>query len=156
MRPGGADPPHRRTRGERAESVEAARRRAREAGVDAQFEVAPAAGYSGDGYALVTMFDCLHDMGDPIGAARHVRSTLAPDGVWMIVEPAAGNRLEDNLNPVGRAYYGFSTSLSQEVGLALGAQAGPAKIEAVVAEGGFTCFRQVAETPFNHVFEARP
>ena len=108
------------------------------------------------------MFDCLHDMGDPIGAARHVRSTLAPDGVWMIVEPAAGNRLEDNLNPVGRAYYGFSTllctpaSLSQEVGLALGAQAGPAKIESVVAEGGFTRFRQVAETPFNLVFEARP
>ncbi len=144
------------------ESVEAARRRAREAGVAAQFEVAPAAGYSGGGYALVTMFDCLHDMGDPIGAARHVRSTLAPDGVWMIVEPAAGNRLEDNLNPVGRAYYGFSTllctpaSLSQEVGLALGAQAGPAKIESVVSEGGFTRFRQVAETPFNLVFEARP
>jgi hypothetical protein len=91
-----------------------------------------------------------------------VRSTLAPDGVWMIVEPAAGDRLEDNLNPVGRAYYGFSTllctpaSLSQDVGLALGAQAGPAKIEAVAAEGGFTRFRQVAETPLNLVFEARP
>jgi hypothetical protein len=108
------------------------------------------------------MFDCLHDMGDPVGAARHVRSTLAPDGVWMIVEPAAGNRLEDNLNPVGRAYYGFSTllctpaSLSQEVGLALGAQAGPAKIEDVVTQAGFSRFRQVAETPFNLVFEARP
>ncbi len=142
-------------------SIEAARERAREAGVNARFEVAPATGYSGDGYALVTMFDCLHDMGDPVGAARHVRSTLAPDGVWMIVEPAAGNRLEDNLNPVGRAYYGFSTllctpaSLSQDVGLALGAQAGPAKIEGVVTQAGFTRFRQVAETPFNLVFEAR-
>ncbi|HEX6027266.1 MAG TPA: class I SAM-dependent methyltransferase [Solirubrobacter sp.] len=143
-------------------SIEAARERARSAGVSAEFEVAPADGYSGDGYALVTMFDCLHDMGDPVGAARHVRSTLAPDGAWMIVEPAAGNRLEDNLNPVGRAYYGFSTllctpaSLSQEVGLALGAQAGPARIEGVVTQAGFRRFRQVAETPFNHVFEARP
>jgi SAM-dependent methyltransferase len=143
-------------------SIEAARARAREAGVRVRFEVAPAAGYSGGGYDLVTMFDCLHDMGDPVGAARHVRSTLAPDGVWMIVEPAAGNRLEDNLNPVGRAYYGFSTllctpaSLSQEVGLALGAQAGPAKIEDVVTQAGFSRFRQVAETPFNLVFEARP
>ena len=142
-------------------SIEAARRRAREAGVDARFEVAPAAGYTGDGYDLVTMFDCLHDMGDPVGAARHVRSTLAPDGVWMIVEPAAGDRVEDNLNPVGRAYYGFSTllctpaSLSQDVGLALGAQAGPARIGEVVAEAGFTRFRRVAETPFNLVFEAR-
>jgi SAM-dependent methyltransferase len=147
-----------------AESIEAARRAAREAGVDdrVRFDVAPAAGYDGDGYALVTMFDCLHDMGDPVGAARHVLRTLAPDGAWMIVEPAAGDRLEDNLNPVGRAYYGFSTllctpaSLSQDVGLALGAQAGPARIEAVVREAGFTTFRRVAETPFNLVFEARP
>jgi hypothetical protein len=126
------------------------------------FEVAPAAGYTGEDLDLVTMFDCLHDMGDPVGAARHVRATLARDGVWMIVEPAAGDRVEDNLNPVGRAYYGFSTllctpaSLSQEVGLALGAQAGPARIEEVVREAGFTRFRQAAATPFNLVFEARP
>jgi hypothetical protein len=127
-----------------------------------RFEVAAAGDLGGEGYDLVTMFDCLHDMGDPVGAARAVRSSLAPGGTWMIVEPAAGDRVEDNLNPVGRAYYGFSTllctpaSLSQEVGLALGAQAGPARIGAVVAEAGFTHFRQVAETPFNLVFEARP
>jgi hypothetical protein len=101
-------------------------------------------------------------MGDPIGAAGHVRSALAPDGAWMIVEPHAGDQVEDNLNPVGRAYYAFSTllctpaSLSQEVGLALGAQAGPARIREVVEAGGFTRFRQAAETPFNLVFEARP
>jgi hypothetical protein len=108
------------------------------------------------------MFDCLHDMGDPAGAARHVRSTLAEDGTWMIVEPAAGDRVEDNLNPVGRAYYGFSTllctpaSLSQDVGLALGAQAGEARIRDVVTSSGLTRFRRAAETPFNLVFEARP
>jgi SAM-dependent methyltransferase len=147
-----------------AGSVETARQRAKEAGVADRvtFEVAPAAGYSGGGYDLVTMFDCLHDMGDPAGAARHVRETLDGDGTWMIVEPAAGDRVEDNLNPVGRAYYGFSTllctpaSLSQEVGLALGAQAGEARIRDVVTAGGFTRFRRAAETPFNLVFEARP
>ena len=147
-----------------AGSIETARRRAQEAGVAdrVSFESTPAAAYSGDAYTLVTMFDCLHDMGDPVGAARHVLSTLAPDGTWMIVEPAAGDRVEDNFNLVGRAYYGFSTllctpaSLSQAVGLALGAQAGPARIAAVVAEAGFTRFRRVAETPFNHVYEARP
>jgi hypothetical protein len=101
-------------------------------------------------------------MGDPVGAARRVHEMLAPDGTWMIVEPAAGDRVEDNLNPVGRAYYGFSTllctpsSLSQEVGLALGAQAGEARIRAVVTEAGFSRFRRVAETPFNFVYEARP
>jgi SAM-dependent methyltransferase len=145
-------------------SIATARERAREAGVDdhVRFDTAPAAAYAGDGYDLVTMFDCLHDMGDPVGAARHVRSTLKPDGTWMIVEPAAGDRVEDNLNPVGRAYYSFSTllctpaSLSQEVGLALGAQAGEARIREVVERGGFTRFRRVAETPFNLVFEARP
>jgi len=145
-------------------SIETARRRAEEAGVADRvtFEVAPAARYSGSGYDLVTMFDCLHDMGDPAGAARHVRETLASDGTWMIVEPAAGDRVEDNLNPVGRAYYGFSTllctpaSLSQEVGLALGAQAGEARIRDVVTAGGLTRFRRAAETPFNLVFEARP
>jgi SAM-dependent methyltransferase len=147
-----------------AGSIETARERAQDAGVADRvtFEVAPAAGYSGKGYDLVTMFDCLHDMGDPAGAARHVRETLADDGTWMIVEPAAGDRVEENLNPVGRAYYGFSTllctpaSLSQEVGLALGAQAGEARIRDVVEQGGFTRFRRAAETPFNLVFEARP
>ena len=127
-----------------------------------RFEVAPAASYGGEDYDLVTMFDCLHDMGDPVGAAQHVLRTLAPGGVWMIVEPAAGDRVEDNFNPVGRAYYGFSTllctpaSLSQDVGLALGAQAGPARIEEVVRAAGFRHFRRAAETPFNLVFEARP
>jgi SAM-dependent methyltransferase len=145
-------------------SIETARRHAQEAGVAGRirFETAPAAAYSGTGYDLVTMFDCLHDMGDPVGAARHVRGTLAPDGTWMIVEPYAGDRVEENLNPVGRAYYAFSTllctpaSLSQEVGLALGAQAGESRIGDVVAAGGFTRFRRVAETPFNLVYEARP
>jgi len=145
-------------------SIATARERAREAGVDDRvtFEVAPAAEHPGDGYDLVTMFDCLHDMGDPVGAARRVRGLLADDGTWMIVEPMAGDRVEDNLNPVGRAYYGFSTflctpaSLSQEVGLALGAQAGEARIGDVVSGGGFTRFRRAAETPFNLVFEARP
>jgi len=146
------------------ESIDIATARAQEAGVADRvtFELAPAAGYSGKGYDLVTMFDCLHDMGDPAGAARHVRETLADDGTWLIVEPAAGDRVEDNLNPVGRVYYGFSTllctpaSLSQEVGLALGAQAGEARIRDVVTSGGFTRFRRAAETPFNLVFEARP
>ena len=108
------------------------------------------------------MFDCLHDMGDPVGAARHVREVIADDGTWMIVEPVAGDHVEDNLNPVGRAYYGFSTllctpaSLSQEVGLALGTQAGPARIRDVVTAAGFTRFRVAAQTPFNNVFEVRP
>jgi SAM-dependent methyltransferase len=145
-------------------SIETARKRAEEAGVAdrVRFETTPAAQHPGEGYDLVTMFDCLHDMGDPVGAARQVHSTLAPDGTWLIVEPMAGDRVEDNLNPVGRAYYGFSTflctpaSLSQEVGLALGAQAGEARIGDVVAAGGFTRFRRAAETPFNLVFEARP
>ncbi len=144
-------------------SIETARTRAREAGVAdrTEFHVASAAAYDGAGYDLVTMFDCLHDMGDPVGAARHVRETLAPEGTWMIVEPNAGDRIEDNLNPVGRAFYAFSTllctpaSLSQEVGLALGAQAGEARIRDVVQAGGLTRFRRVAETPFNLVFEAR-
>jgi SAM-dependent methyltransferase len=145
-------------------SIETARRRADEAEVAdrVRFQPEPAAAYSGSGYDLVTMFDCLHDMGDPVGAARHVRSTLKPDGTWMIVEPKAGDRLEENLNPVGRVYYAFSTlvctpsSLSQEVGLALGAQAGQARIADVVQAAGFTRFRRAAETPLNLVFEARP
>jgi hypothetical protein len=145
-------------------SIRTARERAREAGVTdrVSFEVAPSASYSGRAYDLVTMFDCLHDMGDPIGAARHVHESLAADGTWMIVEPAAGDRVEDNLNPVGRAYYSFSTllctpaSLSQDVGLALGAQAGEARIRDVATSAGFSRFRRVSETPFNLVYEARP
>ena len=144
-------------------SIATARERAANAGVTGRvtFEAAPAAAHPGEGYDLVTMFDCLHDMGDPVGAARHVYEMLAADGTWMIVEPAAGDSVEDNLNPVGRAYYGFSTllctpaSLSQDVGLALGAQAGEARIREVVESAGFTRFRRVAETPFNLVFEAR-
>jgi len=145
-------------------SIATARERAAAAGVADRvaFETAPAKAFPESGYDLVAFFDCLHDMGDPVGAARHVREALAPDGTWMIVEPYAGDRLEDNLNPVGRVYYGASTllctpsSLSQEVGLALGAQAGEARIRDVVTRGGFTRFRRVAETPFNLVFEARP
>lgn len=144
-------------------SITTARRRAAEAGVSdrARFEVAPASSYAGTGYDLVTTFDCLHDLGDPVGAARHVRQSLTADGTWMIVEPIAGDRTEDNFNPVGRAYYGFSTllctpaSLSQEVGLALGAQAGEARIRDVVTQAGLTRFRRAAETPFNVVYEAR-
>jgi SAM-dependent methyltransferase len=146
-----------------AGSIETARTRAEAAGVGdrVEFEAAAAAAHPGGGYDLVTMFDCLHDMGDPVGAARHVRELLAPDGTWMIVEPAAGDSVEDNLNPVGRAYYGFSTllctpaSLSQDVGLALGAQAGEARIRGVVEAAGFTRCRRVAETPFNFVLEVR-
>jgi 2-polyprenyl-3-methyl-5-hydroxy-6-metoxy-1,4-benzoquinol methylase len=145
-------------------SIATARRRAQDAGVAdrVRFETAAASSDQGEGYDLVTMFDCLHDMGDPVGAARQVHRMLAPDGTWLIVEPMAGDRVEDNLNPVGRAFYGFSTflctpaSLSQDVGLALGAQAGEARIGDVVAGGGFTRFRRAAETPFNLVFEARP
>jgi SAM-dependent methyltransferase len=145
-------------------SIATARERAEAAGVAdrVRFEVAPASSYAGGDYDLVTMFDCLHDMGDPVGAARHVRQSLAPAGTWMIVEPYAGDRVEENLNPVGRAYYAFSTllctpaSLSQEIGLALGAQAGEARIREVVEAAGFTGFRRIAETPFNLVFEARP
>ena len=145
-------------------SIKTARERAEDAGVADRvtFHAEAAAEHQGSDYDLVTMFDCLHDMGDPVGAARRVRQLLAQDGTWLIVEPMAGDRVEDNFNPVGRAYYGFSTflctpaSLSQEVGLALGAQAGEARIGDVVAAGGFTRFRRAAETPFNLVYEARP
>jgi SAM-dependent methyltransferase len=147
-----------------ADSIAAARRRAEEAGVSdrVRFEVAPAGSFTGSGYDLVTTFDALHDMGDPVGAARHVRSAVADDGTWLVVEPMAGDHVQDNLNPVGRAYYGFSTllctpaSLAQEVGLALGTQAGPARIRDVVTTGGFSRFARVAETPFNQVLEVRP
>lgn len=145
-------------------SIDAARKAAEKAGVSerVRFEQASAKEYPGTGYDLVAFFDCLHDMGDPVGAATHVLRSLAKDGTWMIVEPFANDLLEDNLNPVGRAFYSASTlictpaSRAQEVGLALGAQAGEARIREVVTRGGFTRFRRAAETPFNLVFEARP
>lgn len=146
------------------ESVETANRRAREAGVGdrCRFEVASAKDYPGRNYDFVTVFDALHDMGDPAGASKHVLSTLAPNGTWMIVEPYASDRVEENLNPVGRAYYAGSTmictpcSLAQEVGLALGAQAGEKRMREVVEEAGFTRFRRAMQSPFNLVYEARP
>jgi ubiquinone/menaquinone biosynthesis C-methylase UbiE len=145
-------------------SIEQARAAAREAGVEdrVSFEVAAAKDFPGEGYDLVAMFDCLHDMGDPVGASRHVLRSLKPDGTWLIVEPYANDRLEDNLNPVGRVFYSASTmvctpaSRDQEVGLALGAQAGEARLRGVVTDGGFTRFRRATETPFNLVLEARP
>ncbi|MEW6741561.1 MAG: class I SAM-dependent methyltransferase [Planctomycetota bacterium] len=145
-------------------SVARARAAAAAAGVAdrVRFEVALAKEYPGTGYDFVTFFDCLHDMGDPVGAARHVRRTLASDGTLMLVEPMAGDRVEENVNPVGRVYYAVSTlvctpsSLAQEVGLALGAQAGEEQIRSVIEKAGFASFRRAAETPFNLVFEARP
>ena len=145
-------------------SIETAKQRAKDAGVGdhIEFQAAKAKGYPGKDYDFVTFFDCLHDMGDPVGAADHVRSTLKKDGTWMIVEPSAGDRIEDNLHPIGRAFYGASTllctpaSLSQEVGLALGAQAGEKKLREVVSAGGFKSFRRATQTPFNLIFEARP
>jgi SAM-dependent methyltransferase len=146
------------------QSIEAARESARRNGVAdrATFAVSSAKSFPGHGYDLVAMFDCLHDMGDPIGAAAHVRQSLAKDGTWMIVEPFANDELKDNLNPVGRVYYSFSTLLctpcsrSQEVGLCLGAQAGETRIRNVVTAAGFNRFRRASETPFNIVYEARP
>ncbi len=145
-------------------SIEAARESAARAGVADRvtFAVAPAKTYPGHNYDFVTVFDCLHDMGDPIGAAAHVRQSLAKEGTWMIVEPFANDQLKDNLNPVGRVYYSFSTLLctpcsrSQEVGLCLGAQAGESSIRNVVTSAGFNRFRRATETPFNIVYEARP
>ncbi|RAV12761.1 SAM-dependent methyltransferase [Mycolicibacterium sp. GF69] len=146
-----------------AESIAVARERGAATGAGSvSFSTAAADAFGGGPYDLVTMFDCLHDMGDPIGAARHVREVIADDGTWMVVEPAAGDRVEDNLNPIGRAYYGFSTllctpsSLAQPVGMALGTQAGPARIREVVTAAGFSRFRLAAQTPFNNVFEIRP
>ncbi len=147
-----------------AGSIDTARKRADRAGVSGQvkFEVARAKDYPGGDYDLVAFFDCLHDMGDPVGAAAHVRETLAADGSWMIVEPFAGDTVEENLNPVGRIFYSVSTlcctpaSLAQEVGLGLGAQAGEKRIRDVVTAGGFAHFRRATQTPFNLVYEARP
>jgi 2-polyprenyl-3-methyl-5-hydroxy-6-metoxy-1,4-benzoquinol methylase len=145
-------------------SIAAARRAAVEARVAGRctFEVASAKEYPGEGYDLVAFFDSLHDMGDPVGVASHVRKTLKPDGTWMIIEPFANDRLEDNLNPVGRIFYSASTvicvpaSKDQEVGLALGAQVGEARMREIVTAGGFSRFRRATETPFNLVLEARP
>lgn len=145
-------------------SVEQARRHAEQHGVTAntRFEVALASEFPGKNLDLVTFFDCLHDMGDPVGAARHVRQALSPDGNWMIVEPAAGDRLEDNLNPVSRLYYAASTmicvptSLDQPVGAALGAQAGLKTLSSVISEAGFRSVRKATDTPFNLILEARP
>jgi SAM-dependent methyltransferase len=145
-------------------SVAHARNAAKEAGVAdrVRFEVARAQDFPGQDYDLVTMFDCLHDMGDPVSAAAHVRASVKPDGAWLIVEPFANDTLEENLNPVGRIYYSASTfictpaSRSQEVGACLGAQAGEARLKDVVMKGGFSHFRRATETPFNLVLEARP
>jgi SAM-dependent methyltransferase len=145
-------------------SIAEARIAAQDAGVQrrTRFEVAAADEIPGTGYDLVTMFDCLHDMGDPVGVARRIRESLASDGTLLLVEPAAGDGLEDNLNPVGRLFYGLSTvictpsSLAQDVGLGLGAQAGPRRLEQVLREAGFSHVRVATRTPFNLILEARP
>ena len=145
-------------------SIEGARETAKREGVADRvtFEVSKAKDYPGKDYDFVTVFDCLHDMGDPVGAATHVLKSLRKDGTWMIVEPYANDELKDNLNPVGRVYYSFSTLLctpcsrSQEVGLCLGAQSGEKRIKGVVQQAGFTRFRRATETPFNIVYETRP
>jgi SAM-dependent methyltransferase len=145
-------------------SISWAQAQAEKAGIAdrVKFKVAKAKEFPGNDYTLVTTFDCLHDMGDPAGAASHVRKSLAKDGAWMIVEPIAGDKLEDNLNPIGRMYYGASTmictpaSRDQEVGLALGAQAGEKRLGEVVMSGGFSSFRRATQTPFNLIFEAKP
>ena len=143
-------------------SIERARQCAREGGLtNVTFAIASAKDFPGR-YDFIATFDALHDMGDPVGAAAHARESLEADGAWMIVEPFAGNRLEENLNPVGRIFYGFSTmvcitnSRSQEVGLALGAQAGERRLREVMEEAGFRQFRRAAQTPFNLILEAKP
>jgi ubiquinone/menaquinone biosynthesis C-methylase UbiE len=145
-------------------SIELARKRASDAGVAerVQFEVASASSFSGSAYDLIATFDCLHDMGDPLSTAQHVRGAIASDGTWLVVEPYAGGSVNENLNPVGRVYYNFSTqlclpsALSQTGGFALGAQAGEAAIRRIVTDAGFTRFRRATETPFNIVYEVRP
>ena len=145
-------------------SIDAARKAASEAGVSdrVSFEVASAKDYPGTGYDLVCHFDCLHDMGDPVGAAAHTRQSLGTDGTWLLVEPFAADDVSDNLNPIGRVFYSASTlictpaSLSQEVGAALGAQAGEARLREVAEAAGFSVFRRATETPFNLVLEGKP
>jgi SAM-dependent methyltransferase len=144
-------------------SIDAARKRAADAGLAdrVQFEVATATTFTGT-YDLICFFDCLHDMGDPAGACAHVREHLAPDGTLMIIEPYANDDIADNLTPVGAAYYGYSTllctpsSLTQDLGTALGAPAGEARLRGIVTRAGFSSLRRVAETPFNIVLEAKP
>ncbi len=146
------------------ESIKTARQRAQETGVANQvtFDVATAKDFPGRNYDLVCFMDCLHDLGDPVGAARHTRAALSPEGSVLLVEPFAGDRVEDNLNPVGRMYYAASTaictpnSLSQEVALGLGAQAGEKRLSEVLAEAGFTSVRRATETPFNIILDVRP
>ena len=146
-----------------ADSIDTARQAARDAGLGdrVRFDVHSAKTYPAEGFDLVCFFDCLHDMGDPVGAMKHVRETMAADGTCMLVEPFAGDRLEDNLNPIGRIYYSASTmictpaSLDQEVGMALGAQAGETRLREVARQGGLTRFRRATETPFNLILEAR-
>jgi ubiquinone/menaquinone biosynthesis C-methylase UbiE len=146
------------------QSIELARKRAGDAGVSdrVSFEVATASSFSGSGYDLAATFDCLHDMGDPLAAARHVRQALKPNGTWLVVEPFAADDIAGNLNPVGRVYYGASTllcvpnAMSQPGGYSLGAQAGEAAIRQIATEGGFTRFRRASETAFNLVYEVRP
>jgi len=145
-------------------SIEAARETAAREGVAGRvtFEVSKAKEFPGKDYDFVAVFDCLHDMGDPVGASKHVREALKEDGTWMIVEPFANDELKDNFNPVGRVYYSFSTLLctpcsrSQEVGLCLGAQSGEKRMHDVITSAGFRRFRRATETPFNIVYEARP
>jgi SAM-dependent methyltransferase len=147
-----------------AGSIDLARQDAKKAGVSdrVKFEVASAKDFPGGEYDLIAFFDCLHDMGDPVGAAAHVLKALRPDGTWLLVEPFAEDLPESNHNPIGRIFYSASTllcvpaSLSQETGAALGAQAGEERIKSVVTGGGFTRFRRATQTPFNLVFEARP
>ena len=145
-------------------SIERAREAAKEAGVEdrVEFSVASAKDFNGGAYDMIAIFDALHDMGDPVGAAKHIRESLAPDGTWLLVEPFAHDDLADNLNPFGRIFYSASTmictpaSLSQEVGLGLGAQAGEARLRKVAEDAGFTHFKRATETPFNLVFDVRP
>jgi ubiquinone/menaquinone biosynthesis C-methylase UbiE len=145
-------------------SIQRARERAEEAGVSGQvsFEACSARDMPGNNYDLITMFDCLHDMGDPVGVARHMRKSISDDGTWMIVEPLAGDRVEDNFNPVGRLFYCASVllctsgAIAQEGQMVLGGQAGEARIREVVTAGEFTRFRRAVQTPINLVFEARP
>ncbi|MBS0489707.1 MAG: methyltransferase domain-containing protein [Proteobacteria bacterium] len=145
-------------------SIERAREAAKEAGVEDRvtFEVASAKDFNGGAYDMIAIFDALHDMGDPVGAAKHIRESLAPDGSWLLVEPFANDDLADNLNPFGRIFYSASTmictpaSLSQEVGMGLGAQAGEKRLRQVAEDAGFTHFKRATETPFNLVFDVRP
>nr|WP_321234580.1 class I SAM-dependent methyltransferase [uncultured Psychroserpens sp.] len=146
-----------------AASIDQAKERAKDAGLtNVSFEVSTAKDFPGSDYDFITFFDCLHDMGDPVGACAHTKAALKSDGTCMIVEPFAKDTLEDNLNPVGRAFYAFSTmlctpcSLNQEVGLALGAQAGEKQLKEVISKGGFSKFKRATETPFNLILEARP